>query len=72
MKMETNPEMPPMSFPGTTGQGLLQMSVWFHGHFHSIVCRPVLQLPGPEKPTVVVKCCPVSFQLKPESSLTRY
>lgn len=33
----------------------------------------MLQLPGPEKPSVVVKCCPVPFALRqPDSSLTEY
>lgn len=27
--------------------------------------RPVLQLPGPEKATVAVRCCPVLFELLP-------
>ena len=57
----------------TTGQGLF-LSVWY---ITMVTCthvfRPVLQLPAPEKPTVVAKCCPVHFELKlkPESSLTR-
>lgn len=39
-----------------------------------LMCRPLLQLPGPDKPTVVVKCCPVPFALKKtsECSITRY
>lgn len=28
--------------------------------------RPVLQLPGPEKATVAVRCCPVLFELLPK------
>ena len=34
----------------------------------------MLQLPGSEKPTVVVKCCPIPFVLKPQTNslLTRY
>ena len=66
-----------MCLQGTTGRGdftVVELEPYKQVVYKLYISnRPVLQLPAPEKSTVVVKCCPVPFELvlPLESSLSR-
>ena len=80
-KLEKRVRIPRTSLLGTTSQSKCILSqivnTHIHNNYNNITAtthshpsffRPVLQLPGPEKPTVCVRCCPVLFELLPQTN----